>query len=161
MSPSRETGFAEFRSQYLALKRKMRSDLHREWDRDLRKLSGADDNAVCTVVLSDHARLRVDPSDEAESKGLLINQDEVGVLGFARGQRRQYNGAYSRIWLLDAETGFYFWAGAVERLPRHLPEYSAEPRKSKDTPIYGPTGEVHTRTWDLPKLIDPDAVTGP
>lgn len=161
MNPMSDAEYRKFRREYLDLKRKMRAEPHREWDRQLRALGGVDDNAVTTVIMADHARLRVDPTDESESKHLLINLDEVGVLGFARGQNRQLNGVTSHIWLLEAGSGFFFWGGAVERVPRNLPEYSAKPRKSRDTPIYDPTGEVRTRTWDLPKLINPDAVTGP
>lgn len=160
MSPMSDADFRKFREEYLDLKRKMRAEPHREWDRQFRALGGIDDNAIAVVTMTDHTRLRVDPTDESESKGLLINQDEVGVLGFARGKSFQYSGAVSRIWLLEAGTGFFFWAGAVDKVPRHLPEYSAESRKSRITPIYDPTGEVQTRTWELPRLIDPDAVTG-
>lgn len=158
MDPMSDAEFRKFRKEYLDLKRKLRAEPHREWDRQLRALGGVDDNAVVVVTVTDHVRLRVDPTDESESKGLLVNLDEVGVLGFARGQRPQYGGAISRIWLLEARTGFFFWAGAVDQVPRHLPEYSAKPRqRTSKSSFTHPSGEELVSVWSDPVLLNRNA----
>lgn len=141
--------FNQYRRESLEGKRRMNGDQHRDWDRKLRTLEGASALAVCTVVMATHVRLRADPTLEGEAGGVLINLDEVGILGFARGELHDGN----NIWLLDADSSFYFWGGAVKALPRHLPEYSSKPRTRSTESRFEVTGEEIAPVWSEPVLL--------
>lgn len=145
--------FEQYRRESLAGKRRMNGDQHRDWDRKLRALEGANARAVCTVIMSTHVRLRANPTHESAAGGVLINLDEVGILGFSRGELFDGND----IWLLDADSSFYFWGGAVKALPRHLPEYIPKPRTRSTESRFEASGEEIAPAWSEPILINRDS----
>lgn len=144
-----ERWFAEYRRQSLTGKRKMNGDQHRIWDANLAALLGQNPDAVTTVVMSGHTGLRVDPTTDSKAMGVLINLDEVRVLGFARGESHEG----SNIWLLDAASSFYFAGSMVKALPRFLPEYSPQPRTRSLESRFEVSGEEMAPVWSDPILL--------